>query len=155
MIYIEEPMRTSAFGMYDVGLGKSLNQLLLRHEPVLRDHFLKEHNMNIKQMIKDNPPSILNFDNIFTAPAFGYKDRADYYDTASSHHRIPKITIPTFFLNALDDPVVGSKAIDYEVFTQNSNVALGVTNHGGHLGCHESLFHLRSNWCTKMALKYF
>ena len=64
-------------------------------------------------------PSMLAYDNYITAPAFGYKDREDYYFKTASIHSIPSIGIPTFFLNSLDDPVVGLKAIDFKVFNEN------------------------------------
>jgi len=51
------------------------------------------------------------------------------------------------FINTLDDPIIGKKCIDYEVFNQNKeHVILGVTKHGGHLGYHESFFDLDESW---------
>jgi len=43
-------------------------------------------------------------------------------------------------MNAKDDPIVGSLAIDYDIFKNNPNVVLGTTNRGGHLGYRESAF---------------
>jgi len=100
-------------------------------------------------------PSMLDFDNYVTAPAFGYKDRKDYYFKTASVHSIPLIEVPTFFLNSLDDPVVGLKAIDYKIFNDNENVALGVTKHGGHMGCYESISDMKNNWAVDIALNFF
>ena len=55
---------------------------------------------------------------------------------------------PTFFMNAIDDPIIGEKAIDYEVFDKNENVLLGTTKYGGHLGYYESAFDNHA-WFTK------
>jgi len=40
MYEIEEPLRNNCFGMFDRFLGNNLNtQVLLKHEPVLRERF--------------------------------------------------------------------------------------------------------------------
>jgi predicted alpha/beta-fold hydrolase len=64
------------------------------------------------------------FDEHFTAPLFGFKDRDDYYHKASCYHRIPSIKIPTLFMNSYDDPIVRKEAIGEEVFKINPNVLL-------------------------------
>ena len=87
-----------------------------------------------------NETSILTFDNDITCPMNGYRDRVDYYDRASSSHRISSIKIPTFFLNSLDDPVVHKSAIDYEGIRANPNCFLGTTNHGGHIGYRKTIW---------------
>lgn len=65
------------------------------------------------------------------------------------------INVPTFFLNALDDPLVHESSIDYEVFNCNENICLGTTKHGGHLGYNESVFQLNEKFYQKLALKFF
>jgi predicted alpha/beta-fold hydrolase len=50
------------------------------------------------------------------------------------------IKVPSFFLNALDDPIVGRRAIAFDAFKKNENVILVTSRHGGHLGYHESAF---------------
>ena len=75
-------------------------------------------------------------------PFFGWESRSDYYEKASSSHRIPEISVPTFFLNSLDDPVVDPKCIAFEEIGQNPNTIVGTTRYGGHLGYHESMFSL-------------
>ena len=51
--------------------------------------------------------------------AFGYESRDDYYRKSACVHRIPGISIPCFFLNALDDPIVSKETIQYQVIKQN------------------------------------
>ena len=60
-------------------MGRSLNRLMLYHEPKLKDYFANELNIDIREQIRINRPSILWFDEAFTAPYFGYKSREDYY----------------------------------------------------------------------------
>ena len=57
----------------------------------------------------------------------GVKTTEEFYDKISSAHRIPMIKTPTFFLNSLDDPILGPKSIAYEAFENNENVILGIT----------------------------
>jgi len=89
-------------------------------------------------------PSVTEFDDKLTAPFFGYESQDDYYRKAACYHRIPRITRPTLFMNSVDDPIIGSDAIDYEIFKQNPNCVLATNQNGGHLGYHESLFNFHS-----------
>ena len=56
-------------------------------------------------------------------------------------------------MNSLDDPIIGDKAIDYEVFDKNENVVLGTTKHGGHLGYYESALSDEA-WFTKPVFSF-
>ena len=52
---------------------------------------------------------LLTIDDEVTSRFYGFKNRYDYYYNASCYHRIPHIRVPTLFLNALDDPILGHK----------------------------------------------
>jgi predicted alpha/beta-fold hydrolase len=78
--------------------------------------------------------TIYQFDDRFTAKAFGFGDAANYYRTQSSIGFLSSIQAPTLLLQAKDDPM-----IPFEVFTRaevssNPNLTLVATDHGGHLG---------------------
>ena len=78
--------------------------------------------------------TIYEFDDLFTAPAFGFGDAANYYRTQSSLRFLPSIQVPALLVQAQDDPM-----IPFEIFTEkevrtNSNLTLVATRHGGHLG---------------------
>ena len=137
---IETFIQNSACGLYNSHLGKNLNSVITRHQSVLNDHFKANINIDIPEYVRTVKPSIITFDEKITCPCFGYASRAEYYDKASCCHRIPSIKIPCFFMNALDDPVLGEKSIDYKSIRQNPNTILGTTRHGGHLGYHSQLF---------------
>lgn len=53
------------------------------------------------------------YDEMVTVKNFGYKDRTEYYDKASCCWRIPYIKVPTLFMAALDDPLIGKNGIDF------------------------------------------
>jgi len=86
------------WGLLEYYLGHQLNKVMIKHEPILRKHFKENLGIDILKTIKEKKVSILEFDNHFTAPAFGYKDKDDYYYKSSPSHRVPNIAIPTMSL---------------------------------------------------------
>ena len=137
-------------GTYDRALGKAIAEIIQEHEEVLKPE-LEKAKMTISECLQN--PSLIELDDKITAPLFGFKDRDDYYRTAACFNRIPNIKRPTFFLNALDDPIIGDKSINYEVFDQNENTILGTTKHGGHIGYHESFFK-KDQWFLEPAFDF-
>ncbi len=74
---------------------------------VYRNSFLKNLRRKYKAKMKDFPEkmtfsdykkinSLLEFDNIYTAPAHGFKDALDYYKKNSSLQFLPNIQIPVY-----------------------------------------------------------
>ncbi len=61
----------------------------------------------------------------------GIKTVKDYYELSTCTDKLDKIKIPTFFLNALDDPIIGSDQIPLE--HNHEHILIGVTKSGGHL----------------------
>ncbi|MEQ1876552.1 MAG: alpha/beta fold hydrolase [Bdellovibrionia bacterium] len=76
--------------------------------------------------------SIYEFDNLYTAPASGFRDRDDYYDSCSTMNLLEKIDTPTIILTAKDDPFVHFE--HYERAKLSKHVHLHAENHGGHMG---------------------
>ena len=89
--------------------------------------------------------SIKSFSDHFISKMFGYVDANDYHHKAACVWRIPKIAIPTLFINALDDPIIGSEGIDYEVIAANPNTALATSEHGGHMS-YNTWFFSEAQW---------
>ena len=59
---------------------------------------------------------------------------------SSCYLSIPKLKVPTLFISSNDDPVIGSKATDHDIFKNNKFAVLATTKTGGHFGFHESIF---------------
>lgn len=76
--------------------------------------------------------SLYEFDNLFTAPFWGFENAKDYYNRCSSKAFISKITLPCHILFAKDDPLVNSNSLNEE--TLSSNIDLLITPYGGHMG---------------------
>jgi predicted alpha/beta-fold hydrolase len=76
--------------------------------------------------------TLRDFDEYYTAPFGGFKDRDDYYKTCSAKPYLSKINIPTVIITAKDDPFVSFE--DYREATFSSHCFLHFENHGGHMG---------------------
>lgn len=76
---------------------------------------------------------VIQFDELYTAPAAGYRDVDHYYSEASAGQYVPNIRTETLILIARDDPMVPFDAYE-NLPSLHSNVRLESTAHGGHLG---------------------
>ena len=74
----------------------------------------------------------MEFDNLYTAPAAGFRDREDYYEKCSGKQFIKDIKIPTIVMTAADDPFVD--VTDYREISLKPNIHWHIEKLGGHLG---------------------
>ncbi|CAD5205629.1 unnamed protein product [Bursaphelenchus okinawaensis] len=80
--------------------------------------------------------SVLGLDEHYTRRILGYNSVEEMYKDASSFHKIPKIRIPTVFINSADDPLFPQQLWGpvREVCSQSDKHAFVLMKHGGHLG---------------------
>jgi hypothetical protein len=76
--------------------------------------------------------NIADFDELYTAPHAGFKNRDHYYGTCSSGQYLHKIQIPTVLITAKDDPFVDVK--DYLEAKLSPMTQLILAETGGHMG---------------------
>jgi predicted alpha/beta-fold hydrolase len=76
--------------------------------------------------------TIREFDNYYTAPFGGFKDREDYYSTCSTQALLKDIQVPTILLMSKDDPFVPFSS--YEAAALSPNVLPHFEEFGGHMG---------------------
>ncbi len=76
--------------------------------------------------------TLRDFDNIYTAPAGGFRDREDYYETCSAGPWLSEIKIPTFMMTAEDDPMVPIHS--YRQAEPAACVHFHLERFGGHMG---------------------
>ena len=76
--------------------------------------------------------SMRDFDNLITAPFFGFRDAADYYARASASPLVGRIAVPTLVVHAKDDPFVRLLPSTIAALRGNPNVTFYLTEHGGH-----------------------
>lgn len=81
----------------------------------------------------DSITSLLDFDNLYTAPIHGFKNAIDYYEQCSSLQYIEFITRPTLVVNALNDPFLSSDC--YPSHLKNHRyLKFEYPERGGHVG---------------------
>jgi predicted alpha/beta-fold hydrolase len=86
-----------------------------------------------------NAKSFIEFDELFTSKAQGFKDRIDYYTKASALQFIPNIAIPTLLINAQDDSFLSSECFPITEAKTNDHFYLEMPKYGGHVGFMTSL----------------
>tara|TARA_R110000772_G_scaffold244627_5_gene357813 strand:- start:869 stop:1828 length:960 start_codon:yes stop_codon:yes gene_type:complete len=97
-------------------------------------HFPDKMNLETYQNIK----TLIDFDNLYTAPAHGFNDAFDYYEKSSSIQFIENITIPVLILSAKNDSFLSEECYPISLASQLKNVYLEMPNYGGHVGFHKT-----------------
>ncbi len=78
--------------------------------------------------------SVWDFDNLYTAPLFGFGDAHGYYGTQSARHFVSKIQAPTLVIHSKDDPLIPFHVYNEPALTQNPSIRFEPIEHGGHVG---------------------
>ena len=78
--------------------------------------------------------TVREFDEVYTAPHFGFRSADDYYHRASALRIIDRIEMPTLIITAEDDPFVPSQPFRDPRVTGNPRIDLRISEHGGHCG---------------------
>lgn len=78
--------------------------------------------------------SVYEFDDKFTAIAFGFGTADNYYATQSSNQFLDRIRIPALVVQAKDDPLIPFEVYNHPAFRSNRCLQLLAVDHGGHLG---------------------
>jgi predicted alpha/beta-fold hydrolase len=78
--------------------------------------------------------SVRMFDEVYTAPHFGFEDAEDYYHRASAMRVIDRIRVPALIIASEDDPFVPAEPFRDPKVTGNPSVTMALTTHGGHCG---------------------
>jgi predicted alpha/beta-fold hydrolase len=78
--------------------------------------------------------TVREFDEVFTAPHFGFAGAEDYYHRASAMRVIDRIRVPALVITAEDDPFVPSRPFRSPCVTGNAHITVRLCAHGGHCG---------------------
>ncbi len=116
-------------------LKTGMNRLYdLRFVLRLRKLIQEKHRLGVIQERYKVPPwaTVFAMDEIYTAPAGGFRDRADYYDSCSSIHYVHNIQTPTYILTAEDDPFIDVQ--DYRSAPFSKTCQVHIEKRGGHMG---------------------
>jgi predicted alpha/beta-fold hydrolase len=101
---------------------------------------LKEKVINKSKQISELDPrplatvkSLLEFDNLYTAPIHGFNDAIDYYERCSSLRFIESIERPTLVVNALNDPFLSGDCYPSHL-NEHPYLKFEYPERGGHVG---------------------
>jgi uncharacterized protein len=80
--------------------------------------------------------SIVEFDELLTAPLHGFAGAEDYYQQSSALRYLAQVRVPTLLLSAVDDPFLPPVVLDDVRAVAKQNAALHVefVERGGHVG---------------------
>ena len=78
--------------------------------------------------------TVREFDQVYTAPYFGFRDAEDYYHRASAMRVIDRVSVPALVIIAADDPFVPAQPFHDPKLAANPHIDLRMSAHGGHCG---------------------
>ena len=78
--------------------------------------------------------TVREFDEVYTAPYFGFRNAEDYYHRASAMRVIDRVSVPALVITSEDDPFVPSQPFRDAKVTGNPHIDLRISPHGGHCG---------------------
>jgi predicted alpha/beta-fold hydrolase len=92
----------------------------------------EKHFPDLPRTVFPRRTTLRQFDELVTAPRWGYADALDYYRQASALPWVRSIRVPTLLLTARDDPFV---AVDsFEAIDARPPLEVHIADYGGHLG---------------------
>ena len=98
--------------------------------------------------------NLREFDNIVTAPLHGYNDTDDYWTRASSKPMLKHICVPTYLLNARNDPFLPNSALP-AASEMSSFVTAEFPPGGGHVGFVSGGFPGNLRWLPQRLMDFF
>ncbi|MFC0604447.1 YheT family hydrolase [Winogradskyella pulchriflava] len=78
--------------------------------------------------------TLIDFDDVYTAKAHGFKNALDYYEKASCLQFLPNIKVPSLIINALNDSFLSATCYPVKMAKENPNLYLEMPKYGGHVG---------------------
>lgn len=107
---------------------------------VFNNYYMRQINLQVEAIAECFPDAfippkkstILEFDEVYTAPVAGYKNSEDYYSTCSAKNFLEDIVVPTTILCAMDDPFAESAI--FKSVRMSSSIELNTPDNGGHMG---------------------
>ena len=76
--------------------------------------------------------TVRQFDDVITAPCFGFRDAQEYYEAASARKILADIRVPTLMITAQDDPFVPYESFLAALVEENPAIHFAAPEYGGH-----------------------
>ncbi len=117
--YIQRPEAR----LYDRNFVRLLRRMVLRHHAAFPD---------LGPVDLSRVGSLLDFDEHYTAPRYGFEGADDYHRRSSAAPLLPRIGVPGLVVHATDDPFIPSEPFRSAVVP--TQLSLELWRSGGHLG---------------------
>lgn len=111
------------YPLYDAFYVRNLTRQVAQHE---------QRHPEVARMVFPRGTTLKQFDDLFTAPRWGFQDALDYYRQASALPWVHRIRVPTYILTARDDPFVAVEP--FESVAAPAGMEIHISDRGGHLG---------------------
>ena len=137
-----------------IALTRATNKIYLKHFLITlrKKTLLKLEKFPDSFLIKEQilaANSFKDFDNLYTAPAHGFKDAEDYWQKNSSKQFLSNIIKPTLLVNALDDTFLNEDCFPIEIAKESSHLFLETPKYGGHVGFNSKFIGTNGHWLEK------
>jgi len=124
----------------------------LKEKSLLKLNKFPEANLNKEAIV--NTKTFKDFDNVVTAPLFGFKNAEDYWEKNSSKQFISEIYKPTLLINALDDSFLSESCFPFTETQNHKKVYFETPKSGGHVGFNSTLFGKDLLWSEKRIFQF-
>ena len=147
-------------------LASSSKELELFKNKIYMEEFLKSLRLKVLEKAHKFPDykvdkdklfkakSFSDFDEIYTAPVFGFKNAQDYWEKSSSKPYLPKIKKPTLLITALDDPFLSQECYPYEEAKNSKHFFLEAPKYGGHCGFITNFINQDNRWLEHRIINF-
>lgn len=124
----------------------------LRSKVIEKSRKYPNFNVNLKALLKAR--SFEEFDELYTAPVFGFSSAQDYWKKASSKQYLPKIQKPTLLITSKDDPFLTEECYPYKEAMNSKKFYLEVTKYGGHVAFLTDFSTKKTKWLENRILHF-
>lgn len=124
----------------------------LKEKALLKINKFPQCNINKKAVLSSK--SFEDFDNVVTAPLFGFKTAEEYWRKSSCKQFVPAINRPTLLINALDDTFLSESCYPINESKNNKFLSLELPKHGGHVGFNSAYLGKDLLWSEKRILDF-
>jgi hypothetical protein len=100
--------------------------------PFYHWYYLRSILKQAKRWVEKPIASVYQFDDLITAPCWGFQNAQDYYSHCSSRHYLSSIDVETHLLFAHDDPFVTLDPL--QGLSCGGNIHIWTTEQGSHMG---------------------
>ncbi len=123
----------------------------LRHKVAAK---ISQHQLNIDAAALSACRTFRAIDDLYTAPAHGFKDAVDYWTRSSSKPWLKQIRVPTLLINARNDPFLPPSALP-DRQQVSAAVTLDFPSQGGHVGFVSGNFPGTLDWLPRRIGDFF